>query len=47
MMTKGAVEESWSGTTKEDEENLIQKTHWRKKPMNNWICQRMAVVVVN
>jgi len=27
MKIKGVVEESWSGITKEDEENLIPKEH--------------------
>jgi hypothetical protein len=47
MKTKGVVEESWSVTTKEDGENPIEKTHWKKRQMNNWICQWMAVVVLN
>jgi hypothetical protein len=30
MKIKGVVEGNWSGTTKEDEENLIPKAYWRK-----------------
>ena len=47
MKEKGVVEENWSGTTKEDEENQIQKTQWRKSQMNNWICQWVVVVGLN
>jgi hypothetical protein len=31
MKIKGVAEESWSDTTKEDEENLIPKYHLRKR----------------
>jgi hypothetical protein len=47
MKIKGVAEESWSGTTKEDEESLIPKHHLRKRWTNIWICQQMLVVMVN
>jgi hypothetical protein len=47
MKIKGVVEESWSGTTKEDEESLIPKHHLKKRWMNIWICQQMLVAMVN
>lgn len=46
MTIKGVAEESWSGTTKEEEENLIPKDNLRKRWMK-WIYQQMLVVMVN
>jgi hypothetical protein len=47
MKIKGVAQESCSGTTKEDEGNLIPKAHSRMRWMSSWIYQQMLMAMVN